>query len=189
VILSDLNVPVLNAGSWDVIVVGGGTAGAIAGISSARAGAKTLVVEALGSLGGSGTNAQVTPLMRNVSSGRNLNRGITEDLKARLIARGDGAVDMHNNDNWFNPEGMKFVLERMLVEAGGEVLYHSQFVAPVLEGKRVSSIVVHNKDGLSTLEAKCFIDSTGDADVCVRAGAPFISVHALLDGMGQEINA
>jgi hypothetical protein len=171
--LGDLNVPVLDAGSWDVIVVGGGTAGAIAGIASARAGARTLVVEALGSLGGSGTNAQVTPLMRNVSSGQNLNRGITDDLKARLIKRGDGAVDANNNDNWFNPEGMKFVLEQMLVQAGGDVLYHSQFVAPVLEDGRISSIVVHNKDGLCRLEAKAFIDSTGDADVCVRAGAPF----------------
>ena len=176
--LSDLNVPILNAGSWDVIVVGGGTAGAIAGIAAARAGAKTLVVEALGSLGGSGTNAQVTPLMRNVSSGQNLNRGITDDLKSRLLARGDGAVDLNKNDNWFNPEAMKFVLERMLVEAGGEILYHSQFVAPVvkdagLEHKHVSSIVVHNKDGLCNLEANSFIDSTGDADVCVRAGAPF----------------
>jgi FAD dependent oxidoreductase len=171
--VSNLNVPILNAGSWDVIVVGGGTAGAIAGISSARAGARTLVVEALGSLGGSGTNAQVTPLMRNVSSGQNLNRGITDDLKSRLIARGDGAVDVNKNDNWFNPEGMKFVLERMLVEAGGEVLYHSQFVAPVVNAGRVSSVVVHNKDGLCNLEAKSFIDSTGDADLCVRAGAPF----------------
>ena len=95
--------------SWDVIVVGGGTAGAIAGIAASRAGAKTLVIEALGSLGGSGTNAQVTPLMRNISSGQNLNRGITDELKRRLIERCDGAVDKNNNDNWFNPEGMKFV--------------------------------------------------------------------------------
>jgi FAD dependent oxidoreductase len=184
--VSDLNVPVLNAGSWDVIVVGGGTAGAIAGISSARAGARTLVVEALGSLGGSGTNAQVTPLMRNVSSGQNLNRGITDDLKSRLIARGDGAVDSNKNDNWFNPEGMKFVLERMLVEAGGQILYHSQFVAPVVNDGRVSSIVVHNKDGLCRLEAKSFIDSTGDADLCVRAGVPFDAGDG--DGVHQSMS-
>ena len=165
--------------SWDVIVVGGGTAGAIAGIAAARAGAKTLVVEALGSLGGSGTNAQVTPLMRNSSGGVNLNQGITNELKARLIARGDGATDHNNNDNWFNPEGMKYVLERMLVEAGGEILYHTHFVAAELEShddfQRVSGVVVHNKDGLVRLPAKAFIDATGDADVAIRAGAPFQS--------------
>lgn len=175
--------------TWDVIVVGGGTAGAIAGIAAARVGAKTLVVEALGSLGGSGTNAQVTPLMRNISSGKNLNRGITDELKQRLIARCDGAVDKNNNDNWFNPEGMKFVLERMLVEAGAEVLYHTHFVATEtierrgdLHGrplqqtehfKNISSVVVHNKDGLSRLKAHTFIDATGDADVSVSAGVPF----------------
>ncbi len=158
---------------WDVIVVGGGTAGAIAGIAAARAGAKTLVVEALGSLGGSGTNAQVTPLMRNSSAGVNLNQGITTELKSRLLERGDGAVDAGSNDNWFNPEAMKFVLERMLVEAGAQVLYHTHFVAPVLNAGRISSVVVHNKDGLVQLKAKAFIDATGDADVAVRAGAPF----------------
>jgi hypothetical protein len=162
---------------WDVIVLGGGTAGAIAGIAAARAGAKTLVVEALGSLGGSGTNAQVTPLMRNVSSGISLNQGLTEDLKKRLFIRGDGATDTHGNDNWFNPEGMKFVLERMLIEAGGEVLYHTHFVDVELEPKnasnQISSVIVHNKNGLQRLCAKAFIDATGDADVAVQAGAPF----------------
>jgi hypothetical protein len=172
--------------SWDVIVVGGGTAGAIASIAAARAGAKTLVVEALGSLGGSGTNAQVTPLMRNISSGENLNRGITDDLKRRLIERCDGAVDNNNNDNWFNPEGMKFVLERMLVEAGGEILYHTHFVATQLEGQKISSIVIHNKDGLLRLKAHTFIDATGDADVTVSAGAPFDGGDA--DGIHQAMS-
>ncbi len=172
--------------TWDVIVVGGGTAGAIAGIAAARAGAKTLVVEALGSLGGSGTNAQVTPLMRNVSSGENLNRGITDELKQRLIARCDGAVDKNNNDNWFNPEGMKFVLERMLIEAGGEILYHTHFVASELEAKKISSVVVHNKDGLSRLKASMFIDATGDADVSVSAGVPFDAGDS--DGIHQSMS-
>ncbi|MCL6568065.1 MAG: FAD-dependent oxidoreductase, partial [Meiothermus silvanus] len=158
---------------WDVIVVGGGTAGAIAAIAAARAGARTLVVEALGSLGGTGTNAQVTPLMRNVAAGVNLNRGLTDELKRRLCERGDGATDRSGNDNWFNPEGMKYVLERMLVEAGGEILYHTHFVAPEVEGGRVRAILVHNKDGLVRLEAHTFIDATGDADLAVRAGAPF----------------
>ncbi|MER3484153.1 MAG: FAD-binding dehydrogenase [Meiothermus sp.] len=158
---------------WDAIVVGGGTAGAIAAISATRAGAKTLVVEALGSLGGTGTNAQVTPLMRNVSSGVNLNRGLTDELKTRLCARGDGATDQNGNDNWFNPEGMKYVLEQMLLESGGEILYHTHFVSPVLDAESVKAIIVHNKDGLTRLEAHTFIDATGDADLAVRAGAPF----------------
>ncbi|MEF2277635.1 FAD-dependent oxidoreductase [Deinococcus sp. YIM 134068] len=177
--------------TWDVLVAGGGTAGAIAGIAAARAGARVLVVEAQGSLGGTGTNAWVTPLMRNVSAGRNLNRGLTDELKARLHARGDGATDAGGNDNWFNPEGMKFVLENMLLEAGGEVLYHTQVVSPLLsplspggrgaggEGalastpKNITALVVHNKGGLQALKAGVFIDSTGDADVAAGAGVPF----------------
>jgi hypothetical protein len=147
--------------SWDVIVLGGGTAGTIAAIKAARAGAKTLVVEALGSLGGTGTNAQVTPLMRNVSGGVRLNQGITNELKTRLCLQGDGATDRNSNDNWFNPEGMKYVLERMLVESGGEILYHTHFVDSELEQGVVKNVIVHNKD------------ATGDADLCVRAGAPF----------------
>ena len=172
--------------SWDVIVAGGGTAGAIAGIAAARAGARALIVEALGSLGGTGTNAQVTPLMRNVSGGANLNRGLTDELKRRLTLRGDGATDQNGNDNWFNPEGMKYVLERMAVESGAELLYHTHFVGAVMEetpsptlgvkgggSKNVRGVVVHNKGGLQELRAKVFIDATGDADLAVSAGARF----------------
>ncbi|WP_245593315.1 FAD-dependent oxidoreductase [Deinococcus frigens] len=162
-----------------MIVAGGGTAGAIAGIAAARAGARVLVIEALGSLGGTGTNAWVTPLMRNVSAGENLNRGLTDELKARMLTRGDGAVDPGGNDNWFNPEGMKFVLERMLLESGGEVLYHTHIVQPLLaagqEGpaSTIQALVIHNKGGLQALNATAFIDATGDADLAARAGVAF----------------
>ncbi|WP_272976721.1 FAD-dependent oxidoreductase [Deinococcus geothermalis] len=172
--------------TWDVMVAGGGTAGAIAGVAAARAGARVLVVEALGSLGGTGTNAWVTPLMRNVSGGQNLNRGLTDELKARLRARGDGASDKGGNDNWFNPEGLKVVLEKMLLEAGGEVLYHTQVVLPVLNGERVEALVLHNKGGLQAFRAAVFIDATGDADVVARAGAPFQAGDE--DGLHQAMS-
>ena len=160
-------------GEWDVIVVGGGTAGSVTGIASARLGARTLVVEALGFLGGTATGALVTPFMRNVAGGKELNRGLTDEIKARLRAQGDGAVDPDGNDNWFNPEGLKFVLEDLLLEAGGEVLYHTYFVGAVVKEGWIQAVEVHNKAGLSTLRAKVFVDATGDADLAVAAGAPF----------------
>lgn len=166
---------------WDVIIAGGGTSGAIAGIAAARAGANVLIIEAQGSLGGTGTNAWVTPLMRNVSAGENLNRGLTDELKARLLARGDGATDPNGNDNWFNPEGMKFVLEQLLTEAGGNVLYHTHVIQPLLQPhhqqtpndlQRITELIIHNKGGLQALKASVFIDATGDADLATLAGVP-----------------
>ncbi|MFC4637070.1 FAD-dependent oxidoreductase [Deinococcus hohokamensis] len=171
---------------WDVIVAGGGTAGAIAGIAAARTGARVLVVEAQGSLGGTGTNAWVTPLMRNVSGGVNLNLGLTEELKGRLRARGDGAVDEAGNDNWFNPEGLKFVLDDLLLEAGAEVLFHTQVVAPLVEGQQIQALVVHNKGGLQALRATAFVDATGDADVAAGAGVPMSAGDE--DGLHQAMS-
>lgn len=171
---------------WDVLVAGGGTAGAVAAVAAARSGARVLVVEAQGSLGGTGTNAWVTPLMRNVSGGVNLNRGLTEEIKARLRARGDGATDTGGNDNWFNPEGLKFVLDDLLLEAGAEVLYHTHVAAPLLDGERITALVVHNKGGLQALRARAFIDATGDADVAAGAGVPMHAGDE--DGLHQAMS-
>lgn len=160
---------------WDVIVVGGGTAGSIAGIASARMGARTLVVESMGFLGGTATGALVTPFMRNVAGGVNLNQGLTEEVKSRLRDQGDSAVSPDGNDNWFNPEGMKFVLEDLLLEAGAEVLYHTHFIDAEVQDGWIQGIVVHNKAGLSYLTAKIFVDATGDADLAVMVHAPYQS--------------
>jgi hypothetical protein len=185
--MPEMNLPVTRIErTWDVIVAGGGTAGVFAGVSAARAGAKVLVVESFGSVGGSGTNAQVTPLMRNISSGENLNRGLTDDLKRRMCVRGDGATDAGGNDNWFNPEGMKYVLERMLLDYGAELLYHTHVVAPVMEGEYLKGVVVHNKGGLQVLRASVFIDATGDADLAVASGVPFMAGDE--DGVHQAMS-
>ena len=83
--VTDIRLPVFEASkSWDVIVVGGGTAGAIAAISAARAGAQTLGGGAVGSMGGSGNNAPVTPLVGNASGGGNPHPGPPNELNRRF---------------------------------------------------------------------------------------------------------
>mgnify|MGYP000843899008 FL=1 len=158
-------------GHWDVIVVGGGTAGSIAGIAAAREGAKTLIVEDNGFLGGSATASLVTPLMSNHVEGKPLNTGIGLEVMERLSQSGDcGAI--YNNLGYFNWEMLKFTLEEMYLEANGELLYHTHFAAPIMEGKQIKGIIVENKSGRLALLGTVIIDASGDGDVAHLAGAP-----------------
>ncbi|MDD2430170.1 MAG: FAD-dependent oxidoreductase [Firmicutes bacterium] len=161
-------------GSYDVIVVGGGTAGAIAGIAAAREGAKTLIVEAHGFLGGSATASLVTPLMSNHVDGKPLNAGIGLEVMQRLEETGDCAA-LNNNLGYFNWEMLKFVLEDMYLEAGGNLLYHAQYSAPIMEENTIKGIIVETKSGRLAIMGKVIIDASGDADVAATSGAPIES--------------
>lgn len=164
---------------FDVLVAGGGTAGSVAAIAAARLGARTLVVEENGFLGGTSTGALVTPFMPNRLGGVNLNRGITDEIKKRLRAAWGGG-ETPENDGWFDPEVLKYVLEQMALEAGVRLLYYTRVVAAAAEPppveppqggpRRVLGVVVHNKAGLHRFDASVVIDSTGDADVAASAG-------------------
>ena len=74
---------------------------------------------------------------------------------------------------WFEVEKLKFLLEKMVAEAGVRMLYHTFFCETVLDGGRAVGAVIQNKDGRSWIRAKCVVDCTGDADVAASAGAPF----------------
>jgi hypothetical protein len=159
----------------DVLVVGGGTAGAVAGIAAAREGARTLVVEQFGWLGGSQTGALVTPMMPNQIDGVPLNAGIDAEICDRLIALRHSGVWRDGNRGWFNPESLKYVLEQMSVDAGAELLYYTFFDGALVEDRAVTGVTVTNKAGRARILARRVIDATGDADVAIRAGAPFES--------------
>jgi len=161
-------------GSWDVIVVGGGTAGAIAGIAAAREGMKTLIVENHGFLGGSATASLVTPLMSNHVDGKPLNTGIGLEVMERLSKSGD-CGKLYQNLGIFNWEMLKFTLEELYLEAGGELLYHSYFSAPIMTEKTICGVIVETKSGRLALMGKVIIDATGDGDVAFRAKAPIES--------------
>ncbi|WKV09566.1 FAD-dependent oxidoreductase [Thermoanaerobacterium sp. CMT5567-10] len=163
-------IPILDE-KYDVIIVGGGTAGSIAAIASAREGAKTLIIEKYGFLGGSSTAAQVTPMMHIKING-NPASSIDKEIRRRLINYGYGAKDSSGNDGWFNPEMMKFVLEEMLLEYNGSILYDTFFLDSIVEDYTIKGVLVHNKSGISAIFGKVIIDCTGDADVAFSAGVP-----------------
>ncbi len=169
----------------DLLVVGGGTAGAIAAIAGGREGLRTLVVEPQAFLGGTQTGALVTPMMPNQVAGVPLNGGIDAEVNAAMRADGHSGRFKDGNEGWFDPEWLKVVLDRFLVGAGAEALFFTSFVDVLTEegasgkdgsgSRAVTGAVLHGKRGLFAVEAARTIDATGDADVAVAAGVPVMA--------------
>ena len=168
---------------YDCIVVGGGTAGACAGITAARHGLKTLIVESFGFLGGTQTAALVTPMMATLISDADKANisGLNNEIITALEQSGDG------NGAWFNPEALKFVLEEMAVQSGAELLYFTQCIDVETKDGAIHSIKIFNKSGISELRAHYFIDASGDADLAFGAGVPCVSGSAAT-GKNQHIS-
>lgn len=156
---------------YDVIVVGGGTAGAAAAISAGRAGAKTLVVEQLGSLGGTQANGWVTPMMPNYIGPHKLSQGIGQEIVVRQNEAQPTDPGLEHGDVWYDPIYLALVLDRMAREAGVTCLYNAWLVGAEREGRRVKAVQVATRGGLLRLEAKTFIDGSGDAALSQAAGA------------------
>ncbi len=159
--------------TYDVIVMGGGLAGCGAALAAARNGAKTLLVERINALGGAPCTMGVNPFMpyktRDPETGEiiPLSRGIFAEIEDNLRA----ADAMYHNA--FNPEWLKIILNRMMLEAGVELLFNSVVCSVKREGNRLTSVTVSNKSGLVELEASYYIDCTGDADVAALANFPY----------------
>ncbi len=174
----------------DVLVVGGGPSGVCAAISAARQGVKVIMVEQGGFSGGMATRGLVGPFMTCYDkSGENMIiKGIFEEIVERMVEKG---YALHPKDvragtaftSWikvghdhvtpFEEEGLKLVLDEILVEAGVKVLYHTTFIEPVVEKEQVLGAYVHSKSGFQIIKSVVTIDCTGDGDVAARAGVGF----------------
>ncbi|XHR26796.1 MAG: FAD-dependent oxidoreductase [Chthoniobacteraceae bacterium] len=161
--------------SWDVIVVGGGPAGCSAAIAAAREGAKTLLVEGSGSLGGAGTNAMVPAWCPFSDKEKIIYRGLAEKI---FEAAKKGIAHVRAGDlDWvpIDVERLKRVYDQFVLESGATVLFHTVLSAvEKTEAGEISALIVSNKAGLSALRAKVYIDATGDADLAAWAGAEFV---------------
>ena len=162
---------------FDIVVAGGGVSGAVAALAAARCGADVLVVEQTGYLGGTLTSCGVGPMMTFHAGEKQVICGIMQEIVETLQARGHSTGHVPDTKQYtdtvtpFNAEGLKAVLDDLLSNAGVTIMFHSFIGAVAREGDRVSALTVCNKDGLNTLKAKVFIDSTGDGDVASWAGA------------------
>lgn len=175
----------------DVVVIGGGCAGIAAAICAARHGAQTLLVESNGVLGGMATAGLVGPFMTCYDpDGQNqVIKGFFDEFVREMEKRG-GAIHPeyvaagtsyagyrvygHAHCGPFNAESFKRVAEDMCAESGVELLYHAMFVSPCMneDGTQINGAVFATKGGLIQVNAKIFIDCTGDADVAYRSGVP-----------------
>ena len=159
---------------WDVIVVGGGPGGCAAAISAAREGAKTLLIEAMGQLGGMGT-AGMVPAWCPFSDGEKIiSRGLAE--KIFEASRKGVPHERKQKMNWvsINPEYLMTVYDQMVTGSGARVLFFSRVAAvEKAADETVDAIIVANKSGLVAFKAKVFIDATGDGDLAAWAGASF----------------
>ncbi|MFT3751717.1 MAG: FAD-dependent oxidoreductase [Paludibacter sp.] len=164
---------------WDVIVVGGGPAGCAAAISAAREGAKTLLVEGMGCLGGMGTSGLV-PAWTPFSDGE---KRIYRGIAGKVFDESKKGVPFEPADktDWvaINPEWLKLVYDRMLADAHVSVLFFSHLASVEMKNdKEVDAIVVSNKSGLTAYRAKVYVDCTGDGDLATWAGASFTRGNA-----------
>ena len=170
---------------YDIIVIGGGFAGAAAAISAARCGANVLLVEKSGSLGGAATNCLVNPFMpyyTNIEGQRtNLSAGLFAEIHDRLIEMRNATGEIQNieldrviqMERVIHQEHLKILLDRMAVEAGVNLLFHAYLCDVSTEAGKISAITVVTKAGNIELAADYFIDATGDGDLAVLAGCSY----------------
>jgi hypothetical protein len=169
---------------WDVIVAGGGPGGVNAAVAAARRGASVLLVERYGYLGGMSTAGLINPFMAYTLSttGQVLTTSVFNEILDRLEHRGGLAKDRAT----FDDEQMKIVLDELVADAGVDVLLHA-FVHGVNEqAGKIHSVQITGKFGELSLQAQCFVDSTGDGDLAALAGCK-VEIGRPEDGLCQPM--
>lgn len=170
--------------SWDVIVLGGGPSGCTAAAAAAREGARTLLVEGMGALGGMGTSALVPAWCPFSDKTQIIYRGLAERI---LIQSKQSTPHVPKEQlDWvpISPEDLKRIYDDLVLEHGAEVLFHTTLAAVEMRNEgEADALVIVNKAGLSAVRAKTYVDCTGDADLCFMAGAETVKG----DGVGGSL--
>lgn len=187
----------------DVLVVGGGSAGLAAAVAARRQGARAMLVERYGSLGGLATNGLIILLLTmDDGNGRQVVAGLCQEMVDRLSAR--GACYFPPKESWnspdpalvehearmglvngrgdphrvrysvaYDPGEFKVEADQLCLEAGVDLRFHRWAVGVVKDGPRITHVLFESKAGREAIACRAVIDATGDADIAAFAGEPF----------------
>ncbi|MGK7396116.1 MAG: FAD-dependent oxidoreductase [Candidatus Cyclobacteriaceae bacterium M3_2C_046] len=164
---------------YDLVVAGGGPAGTAAAVCASRLGAKVLLLEATGCLGGMGTSGLVTAFDPMSNGERMLVGGFMKEVVDTMYKRGflgpreKPEIYQKKYHHWtaFNAEGYKLLLDELVVDAGVEVRFFTKVVESDFDAqnKKVNGVIINNIEGFKYVQAKTFVDATGDSvlsDLC-----------------------
>lgn len=150
---------------YDVIVAGSGPAGVAAAISAGRLGAKTLIIESLGRLGGISTSGMMSHFTGNVGN-RLYHEVLERAAQKNYFNNGVKTITI-------DPEFLTLTYIEMLEEAGVDILLYTTVCDVMMEGDLLKGVICHNKGGFCAFSSKVVIDATGDGDVAYKCGVPF----------------
>lgn len=162
---------------YGLIVVGGGLTGVCASIAAARQGVDTLLIERWNCLGGAAAGNLVNPFMRfwttmpDTKERKFLCNGIFREIIQEVEK-----IDTHPEKHYpgeFDEEILKLVLNRMVIDAGVQLLFNTVVSGTCVSEGRIESVTCATCGGALTLTADYFVDATGDAELSMLAGVPF----------------
>ena len=157
----------------EVLVVGSGPGGLAAALASARAGARTALIDRNGCFGGNITQVGVEGFAWYRHEQTVDCEGIGIEFEERAKAMGAAMPEPQSLSHALDAEMFKWVADTLVQEAGVAPLLHRLCVAPIMDNGVIRGVITESKAGREAILAGRVIDATGDADIAARAGAPY----------------